>query len=109
MGLAAEPGPGASRRLGNSYSIEGQFLSIDLGNRKERAEVGLGRTEVKTLVRFYRDADDGRRLLETLEVTAKGAGTRSFGTDVEADGARTAVQVAKELRAFFVDQGWVSP
>ncbi len=107
MGLAAEPGPSSAQ--GNTYSIEGQFLSIDLGDLTQRAEIGVGRTEVKTRIQLYRHSDGGKRLLETLDVAAKGAGTRTFGTDVEADAVRTAEHVAKKLRAFFAQQGWVSP
>jgi hypothetical protein len=108
MGLAAFTGFGTSPSQGNTYSIEGQFLSIDLGNRTQRVEVGLGRTQVKTLVQLYRDSGDGKLLLETLDVVAKGAGNKPFGADVEADAVHTAVQVAKKLRAFFVQQGWIS-
>ena len=53
--------------------------------------------------------DDAKLSIVTLDVTAKGAGNQPLGADVEADVVRTAVQVAKKLRACFVQLGWISP
>lgn len=108
MGLAAEPGPVTPLPPGNTYTIEGQFLSIDLGDLTERAETGLGRTEVKTRIQLYHHPKSGKRLLETLDGTAKGTGAGSMGTDVEAEAVHTAEQVAEKLREFFAQQGWIS-
>ena len=140
MGLPAERAFGQSQPIGNSYALEGQFLSIDEGNRTERVVIGLGlgRTNVKTLVQFYRDSDAGQRLIEELDVAAKSGrkpgmaetmgvggltgnlavsaavsgaaalGSETFSDTVEADAARTAKSVAKRLRTFFAEQGWVS-
>lgn len=73
MGLPADLAVGEPTTLGNTYAIEGQFLSIDEGNRTERVVVGLGlgRTSVKTLVQLYRDTADGQRLVEQLDATGK--------------------------------------
>jgi len=141
MGLPAERAFGEAQPLGHTYSVEGQFLSIDEGNRTARVVIGLGlgRTDVKTLVQFYRDSDGDQRLIEELDVTAKsgrkpgmaetmGAGgamgnlamsavvstgatvaSEAFGANVEADARRTAKQVAKKLRPFFEEIGWVEP
>ena len=141
MGLPADRALGDPPTLGNTYAVEGQFLSIDEGNRTERVVIGLGlgRTDVKTLVQLYRDSDGGQRLVEQLDVTAKSgrkpgmaemmgvgglagnlavsaavsstlaAGSEKFSATVEADAARTARNVAKKLKEFFVTQGWVSP
>lgn len=141
MGLPADRALGEPQTLGNTYAVEGQFLSIDEGNRTERVVIGLGlgRTDVKTLVQFYRDSDGGQQLVEKLDVTAKSGrkpgmaemmgvgglagnlavsavvsstlavGSEKFSATVEADAARTARNVAKKLKEFFVTQGWVSP
>jgi len=141
MGLPAERGYGDPQPRGNTYSVEGQFLSIDEGNRTERVVIGLGlgRTDVKTLVQLYRDSDNGQALVEALDVNAKSGrkpgmaetlgvggltgnlavsavvggglalGSEAFSATVEADAERTAKQIAKRLQTFFAEQGWVSP
>lgn len=141
MGLPAERAYGEPQPVGNTYTIEGQFLSIDEGNRTERNVIGLGlgRSDVKTLVQFYRDSADGQRLIEALDVSAQSGrkpgmaetmgvggltgnlvvaaavsaagslGSEAFSATVEADAARTAKNVAERLKAFFAQQGWVSP
>jgi hypothetical protein len=108
MGLHVEPGPAASPTSGNLYTIEGQFLSIDMGDLTQRAETGIGRTEVKTRIQLYHHQRSGKRLIETLDVNAKGAGARTTGMDVEAEAAHTAEKVAEKLREFFARQGWLS-
>lgn len=59
--------------MGNSLEIEGQFLSIDEGNRTKRVVIGLGagRTDVKTLVQVYDARFGTRRLLEKFDADAK--------------------------------------
>jgi hypothetical protein len=104
MGLAAEPGPVDPLPPGNTYTIEGQFLSIDLGDLTQRAETGLGRTEVRTRIQLYHHPKSGKRLIETLDTTAKGAGANTMGMDVEAEAVHTADQVAEKLRKFFAQQ-----
>ncbi len=109
MGLPAKRGDGDSTAAANVYSVEGRFLSIDLGDLRRRENIGVGHTEVETRAKLYRNSKDGKLLLETLHVTAEGGGSGPFGTQVEADAARTAKKLGVELRAFFAEQGWVSP
>jgi len=59
--------------MGNAIEIEGQFLSVDEGNRTERVVIGLGagRTDVKTLTQVY-DARYGTRMLvQEFDTNAK--------------------------------------
>jgi hypothetical protein len=45
-----------------------------------------------------------------LESSAAGVATGvTMSGDVEADGERMAKAIAKQLAAFFVQQGWISP
>lgn len=141
MGLPAQRAFGDPVPWGNTYSIEGQFLSIDEGNRTERVIIGLGagRTDVQIATQLYQDSAGGQQVLETLDVSAKSGrkpgmaetmaaggalgtlavsaavstatavGSEKFGANVEADASRGAKAVAKKLREFFAQQGWVSP
>ncbi|MHC4278080.1 MAG: DUF4410 domain-containing protein [Planctomycetota bacterium] len=73
LGFPAERATGAPLRGQNVLEIEGQFLSIDEGNRTERVIIGLGlgRTEVKTNIQLYDVTPQGRRLVEEFETDAK--------------------------------------
>ncbi len=73
LGFQAERATGAPLRGQNVLEIEGQFLSIDEGNRTERVIIGLGlgRTEVKTNIQVYDVTPQGRRLVEEFETDAK--------------------------------------
>ncbi len=64
MGLPAERAAGARPSYGNILEIDGQFTSVDEGNRTERVVIGLGvgRTDVKTYTQVY-DARGGKRTL----------------------------------------------
>ncbi|HBZ68811.1 MAG TPA: hypothetical protein DEP35_03290 [Deltaproteobacteria bacterium] len=55
MGLPAERAWGAPGRWGDSLLIEGQFISINQGNRTERTVIGLGTgaSDVQTRVQVY--------------------------------------------------------
>jgi hypothetical protein len=99
---------------------------------------GAGATEVRTLVQVYENTSDGRRLVEDFYATVKssrkpgmgpmaGAGAAagraatsaavSTGVgvasersqSVEADARHTAEEIAKVLKKFFAEQGWISP
>jgi hypothetical protein len=109
MGLAAKRVDDDSVSAGNVYSVEGQFLSIDMGDQRRREMIGVGQTQVETKAQVSRNATSGKILLETFHVTAEGMGSGTFTTVVRADSARTAKKLAVELRAFFAKQGWVSP
>ena len=64
LGLPAQRASGVAPAKGNILEIEGQFISIDEGNRTERVVIGLGagRTDVKTYVQVF-DARGGRRVI----------------------------------------------
>ncbi len=138
LGLPTERATGASPLSGNTLLIKGQFLSIDQGNRLRRLVIGLGvgGTEVKTLVQVYEATAVGQRLVEEFDTTAKSsrkpgmAGPMGVGAaagraaasaalsgglgvatahrqSVEADAQRTAREVARRLAHFFAGQGWL--
>ena len=73
FGLPAERAAGTPPSTGNILEIEGQFLSIDEGNRAERVIIGfgLGRTDVKTNVQLYDITTTGRRAVEKFTTDAK--------------------------------------
>jgi len=66
----AEQAPSAGQEV---VEIEGQFVSIDEGNRAERMIIGFGagRTDVVVHVEVYGTGEGGSQLLEKLEVDAK--------------------------------------
>ena len=73
LGFPAERATGAPLLGQDVLEIEGQFLSVDEGNRAERVIIGLGlgRTEVKTNIQVYDVTPQGRRLVEEFETDAK--------------------------------------
>jgi hypothetical protein len=75
LGLPAERGSGEPPAFGNTVLIEGQFVSIDQGNRTARVVIGLGagRSEVETHVQVYLAREGGNQALEKLDVSAKGS------------------------------------
>jgi hypothetical protein len=124
---------------GNSLMINGQFLSVDEGNQAERMVIGLGmgRTDVRTLVQAF-ELNAGKKILltefgvnarsgsspgmaETMGVGAIAGhlatsaavssgvqvGSETFSANVEADADRTAKAIAGELKTCFLSQGWV--
>jgi len=70
MGLPAERAWGAPMRWGDALLIEGQFISINQGNRTERAVIGLGSgaSEVQTQVQVY-ETRRNERLERVAEFT----------------------------------------
>ena len=73
LGFSAERAVGTPPEAGNILEVEGQFISIDEGNRTERVIIGLGagRRDVKTYVQSY-DARGGKRtLVAQFQVDAK--------------------------------------
>ncbi len=75
LGLPAQRGSGEPPTSGNSMLIEGQFVSIDQGNRTARVVIGLGagRSDVETHVQAYFAREGGIQTLEKLDVSAKGS------------------------------------
>lgn len=73
LGLPAERWSGPIPAMANGYTIEGQFLTIDEGNRARRVIIGfgLGGTEVQTLVQAYHVTGPTKALLGEAKVTAE--------------------------------------
>ena len=99
---------------------------------------GAGASEVRTLVQVFETTADGRRLVEDFYVTVKssrkpgvgpmagvGAAAGRAATSaavatgvgiatahsqtVEGDAKQTADEIAKVLKKFFAEQGWIAP
>jgi hypothetical protein len=66
MGMPAERAIGAPTRWGHSLVIEGQFVSIDQGNRTERVVIGLGvgGSDMQTRVQIYTTTPHGLEQLQ---------------------------------------------
>ncbi len=138
LGLTAKRAMEAKQHTGTTLAIEGQFVSIDEGNRLRRMVIGLGAgaTEVKTQVQVYNVTSASRTLLQQFETTAQssrkpgmaetmgvgaavrgaqavaigaGVGVASeYGQTVEADAQRTAQAIADQLKPFFLNEGWIA-
>jgi hypothetical protein len=139
LGLPAVAAPAGTPVAGPSLAIEGQFLTVNQGNRLRRAVIGFGAgaSEVRTLVQIYETTNEGHRLVEDFYTTVKSslkpgmgpmigvgaaAGTvvtsaavstgvglaTAHSQTVEGDAKHTADEIAKVLKKFFVQQGWVS-
>jgi hypothetical protein len=139
LGIPVDRASGPPQVTGNVLTIEGQFMSIDQGNQTERVVIGLGmgRTDVKTMVQVYDARGGGRILAAQFETDAKsgykpgaaetmGAGaaaghlvtsaavtvggtavSETIGATVEADAERTAKNIVTKLKAYYVMQGWI--
>lgn len=140
LGIPAVEAAKATPVAGPSLSIEGQFVTVDQGNRLRRAVVGFGAgaSEVRTLVQVFETTNDGRRLVEDFYATVKSSRKPGFGPmagagaaagraatsvavsagvglatahsqTVEGDAKNTADEIAKVLKKFFAEQGWIAP
>lgn len=96
---------GAQSVPGPTLSIDGQFLSVDEGNRLKRMVVGFGAgaSEVRTLVQVYETTGEWRRLVEDFYVTVKssrkpGVGPMG-GIGAAAGRAATAAATSAGIRA----------
>ena len=126
---------------GRALAIHGQFISVDEGNQAERVVIGLGlgRTDVRTLVQAYEFNDGKKVLLEEFGVNAKSGskpgaaetvgvgaiaghvataavvstglavGSEAFSASVDADAERTAKAITKQLKDVYISQGWLQP
>jgi len=135
MGLYAERGVSSMVLQPNDLVIQGQFISVDEGNRTERVVIGLGagRTDVRADIQMRQNS----QMLEVFDSNAKSArspgmaetmgfgalashllmstvvsaavqtGSETFGSNVEADASRTAKKIAEDLKPFFVSQNWI--
>lgn len=125
LGLPAERASSIQPLAMGTFSIEGQFVSIDDGNRAQRISIafGGGDTKVRTLVQGYLGTADGRDLVEEFETNIKrskkpgmtvmvgassAGGMTEFMNTAEADAHRTTAELAKQLAEFFTVQGWIA-
>jgi hypothetical protein len=124
----------------NAVLITGQLVSVDEGNAAERVIIGFaaGRSDVRAQVQVFDISGGERRLMDTIEVSAKsgltpgmaetmGAGalaghllvsaavstgvqvvSEKFADTVVADADRAAKGIAKQLSALFAQQGWTT-
>jgi hypothetical protein len=90
IGVPAMRAYGRPSTMGNDIEIEGQFVSIDEGNRTERVVIGLGagRTDVKTLTQVYDARYGTRKLVEEFDTDAK-SGRKPGMAEMMAVGALT--------------------
>ena len=81
LGIPAVEAAKATPVAGPSLSIEGQFVTVDQGNRLRRAVVGFGAgaSEVRTMVQVFENTNDGRRLVEDFYTTVKSSRKPGFG------------------------------
>lgn len=81
LGIPAVAASQAVPIAGPSLSIEGQFVTVDQGNRLRRAVVGFGAgaSEVRTLVQVFENTNEGRRLVEDFYTTVKSSRKPGFG------------------------------
>jgi hypothetical protein len=100
LGLPAErsaPGATVAQR---PLHVEGQFLSIDEGNRLRRMVIGFGAggTEVRTKVQIYQGTAAAGTLLQEFETKAQSSKKPGMGpmagVGVAASGAATSAAVA---------------
>src|SRR5262249_5986641 len=99
LGLPAQPGTiGTPPVAGPVLAVEGQFLSVDQGNRAQRMMIGFGAgaSEVRTLVQIYETTADGRRLIEDFYTTVKSSRKPGLGPVA---GAGAAAGRAADARA----------
>jgi hypothetical protein len=136
LGLPAERAPRVPTVPQGTLAIDGQFVSIDEGNRARRLVIGfgVGGTEVTTHVQVYMGRPTGAVLVQEFETkgesskkpgaavtmgagAAVGAGVAVGGAasgaletqaGVEADARRTARALAKQLEELFTRQGWIT-
>ena len=81
LGLPAMAASQAPPAAGSTLSIEGQFVTVDQGNRLRRAVVGFGAgaSEVRTLVQVFETTPEGRRLVEDFYTTVKSSRKPGLG------------------------------
>jgi hypothetical protein len=129
LGLPAERAPRLPSLPDKTLGIDGQFVSIDEGNRARRLVIGFGAggTEVTAHVQVYMGMPRGPLLVQEFETKAEsskkpgaavtmgagaavGAGVAAGGAasgaletqaGVEADARRTAKALAKQLAELF--------
>jgi hypothetical protein len=81
LGIPATAAANAVPVAGPSLAIEGQFVTVDEGNRLRRAIIGFGAgaSDVRTLVQVFETTNEGRRLVEDFYVTVKSSRKPGMG------------------------------
>jgi hypothetical protein len=81
LGLPAVAASDPARPDGPSLAIEGQFLTVNQGNRLRRAVIGFGagESEVRTAVQVYETTGVGHRLVEDFYTTVKSSRKPGMG------------------------------
>ena len=81
LGIPAVAAANATPVAGPTLQIEGQFVTVDEGNRMRRAVIGFGAgaSEVRTMVQVFETTNEGRRLVEDFYTTAKSSRKPGFG------------------------------
>ena len=81
LGIPSAAAASAVPVAGPSLAIEGQFLTVDEGNRLRRAFIGFGAgaSDVRTLVQVFETTNEGRRLVEDFYVTVKSSRKPGMG------------------------------
>ncbi len=89
LGIPAVAAVNAGPVAGPSLAIEGQFLTVEEGNRLRRMVVGFGAgaSEVRALVQIYETTNDSRRLVEDFYTTVKSSRKPGMGPMVGAGAA----------------------
>jgi len=134
MGLPAVGADAPLPPAGNVMTLEGTFVSVPGGDSAEPAIVSLANSwpDVVVDVEIYDTSDAGDRLLddmefrltdtnpllpgsepagESTEPQAAGGSAISPAIQAKLDAAARdgAEEIAKQLRPFFADRGWIAP
>jgi len=138
LGMPAQPAPAPPGVAGPIMSVEGQFLTIDEGNKTRRLVIGLGAgaSHVRVAVQLFETVGADQKLVEDFYTNAQSSRKPGFGPmapigaasgaaaetagasvglgvvmgpqDAENDTKRAAVAVTKQLAQFFAKQGWIT-
>jgi hypothetical protein len=138
LGLPVESAATTGPVAGPTLDIEGQFLSIDEGNRTRRLVIGFGAgaSHVRVAVQVFETVEGQHRLVEDFYASAassrkpglgpmagvgaaRGAAAASAGVgigttalagqqDAESDTKQAAIAITRELARFFLKQGWIT-
>jgi len=101
LGLPTQRATAPTPAVGNTLSIEGEFLCIDEGSPVKRLLIGFGAgsAQVNTIVRIYLQSGDQKELLQefmaTVETSDKaGIGPAMLGIDPLAGGGMISAAVS---------------
>jgi uncharacterized spore protein YtfJ len=99
LGIPTVTAAGATPVTGRGLQIEGQFLTVDQGNRLRRAVIGFGAgaSEVRTMVQVFEATSEGRRLVEDFYTTAKSSRKPGFGPMAGAGAAISTVATSAAM------------